>query len=398
MLSNENTQTVFSRFRIITAVMAVLGLALISGCQKSNDPVSVQEELTDAELILAIQEASTKQDIKVEQLPAESKNVLQQDYSDSYVDDAKIAPELGYEIGMRNEKGTHIRERSQTYFNLSGRELRAERDPDQAGGRGDRGDDGRKECFTLVYPVIYVMPDGSTITGTDEKEVCAAIRSWYKANPDSHERPTLQYPVSVILEDGTSKTINNEDEMKSLIENCGFSDRGGDSKRDKEPCFEYVYPVTYIMPDGSTITVENEDGEGAIRRWYEANPDSKEEPALQYPVGLVFEDGTILTVNNDEEMRGILAQRHGDKERDKEPCFEFVYPITYIMPDGSTITVENEDGEGAIRSWYEAHSDSKEKPTLQYPVDVTLKDGTTVTVNNDEELRAIYAGCDDGRG
>jgi hypothetical protein len=172
MLSNENTQTVFSRFQIIIAVMAVLGLALISGCQKNNDPVSVQEELTDAELIQAIQEAGNKQDINVEQLPALSKTVLEQEYSDYYVDDAQIAPELGYEVDVKREMGLRVGERSNRYFDLSGRELRADRDPNQDRGHGDRE---REIGFQLVFPVVYVMPDGSTVTGNGEREVCTAI-------------------------------------------------------------------------------------------------------------------------------------------------------------------------------------------------------------------------------
>jgi len=44
-----------------------------------------------------------------------------------------------------------------------------------------------------------------------------------------------------------------------------------------------------------------------MKRWYEANPSSKERPALQYPVEIKFRDGTISTIHNKEEMRRAKA-------------------------------------------------------------------------------------------
>jgi len=127
---------------------------------------------------------------------------------------------------------------------------------------------------------------------------------------------------------------------------------------------------------------------------------------LQYPVDVILKDGTTVTINNDEEMKRIYAYSSGDrddKDRGRKPGFEFVYPVTYIMPDGSTVTGNDEKEVGlAMKAWYEANPDSRERPALQYPVDVILKDGTTVTVNNDEEMQRIYAafsrGSDTERG
>ena len=54
------------------------------------------------------------------------------------------------------------------------------------------------ECFELVYPVSYTMPDGSTITGAGEEELWTDIKAWYDAHPDVEAKPALQYPVSVV--------------------------------------------------------------------------------------------------------------------------------------------------------------------------------------------------------
>jgi predicted SprT family Zn-dependent metalloprotease len=51
-------------------------------------------------------------------------------------------------------------------------------------------------CLELSFPITYIMPDGTTITGNDRKEVGTAMSSWHDANPDSKERAVMQYPVN----------------------------------------------------------------------------------------------------------------------------------------------------------------------------------------------------------
>ena len=155
-------------------------------------------------------------------------------------------------------------------------------------------------CLEMVYPLTYIMPDGSTITGNDGREIKLAMKRWYEANPGSKERPTLQYPVDVKFK-GRPMTINNIEEMKRIKEACN---------KGRKKCFELVYPVTYIMPDGTEITINSKDdkeGRLAIKAWYEAHPDYKEKPSLKYPVDIKYKDGTIKTINNKEEMRRARA-------------------------------------------------------------------------------------------
>lgn len=92
--------------------------------------------------------------------------------------------------------------------------------------------------------------------------------------------------------------IVKETDSKDLIE---WKD-DTEGKKDKTACFELVYPVTFLMPDGSALTGNEEEVWGAIKAWYEANPDSEEKPALQYPVEIAFEDGTIQAINDEAAM------------------------------------------------------------------------------------------------
>ena len=76
------------------------------------------------------------------------------------------------------------------------------------------------ECFDLVYPVIFTMPDSSVISGADEEELWTAIKAWYEVHPGIEEKPTLQYPVDILFEDGMTQTVANEDEMILAKEEC----------------------------------------------------------------------------------------------------------------------------------------------------------------------------------
>jgi len=258
---------------------------------------------SDDQLILAIQNASDKQEIDTDQLPSVSREVLERDYAEHITVGASMAPELGYEVllgGMESRMG----DRSEAYFDLEGRELRG------SGSARDEDERDREQCFELVYPVTFIMPDRSTIT-IDNEEDWGGIRNWYEANPGSEERPTLQYPVEILFDEGETLTIDNEDEMRRVYAYCD-----GDDEYDRE-CFELVLPVTFVMPDGSSITIDDEEDWVDLRGWYEANPGSEEEPALQYPVDIIYEteEGTVtVTINNEEEMDAAEEEcENGDR-------------------------------------------------------------------------------------
>ena len=377
-------------------------LLIVVSCQNgSTDPKGI----SDSELIQAIIDAD-KITIGVDDLPSNSRTVIEYDYTEYESESAKKAYGLGYEVNMAG-KGHKVGSRCEVYFNLEGRRL----DPYGKNGDKDKSDWDRDEdkgdwkCFDLVLPVTYVMPDRSTITVENEND-WTAIRDWYEANPESEEKPELQFPVNVEFDDETI-TVNSAEELRELTQECWR-----DQSEERE-CFELVFPVTFIMPDGSTIAIETDDNAGwqNVKDWYDANPDSEERPTLQFPVDITYEteDGdTTLTVNNDEEMQYVKRrcwEEWGDDDSEEdEECYEFVLPISFTMPDGTTITVENEEGWLSLREWYMNNSESEEEPLLQYPVNIVLFDDegeeTTVTINNEEEMNALEEECwgNDGEG
>ena len=184
---------------------------------------------------------------------------------------------------------------------------------------GEWSRDRDETCFYLVYPVTYVMPDGSTISVTsDDEDGWSDLKDWYEENEDSEDKPELQYPVDIVVEteEGTSTvTINGEEEMAAAKRECHTEWEEDWDEDDERDCFEYVLPVTFLMPDGSTITVEDEEGWYSLRVWYEENRGYEEEPSIQYPITISqeTEEGLItVTLTSGEEMEEVYSECYDD--------------------------------------------------------------------------------------
>lgn len=270
-----------------------------------------------------------------------------------------------------------------------------------------------RRCFKLVYPISFIMPDGSLImVENDDENGWDELKTWYEENSGFEDsKPAMEYPVDILYEseDGDSTvTLHSEEEMEAARDQCREEwDKGFD--RD---CFDLVFPLTYLMPDGSLITVENDEGYMSLRNWYEENQDENYEdtkPELQYPVDIVIEteDGeTVLTLNNEEEMasakeecwRDWTDEEGGeeDEELGDDDCFTLILPITYIMPDGTLIVIEAEEDYRSLDLWYYENEGTETEPQLQYPVDVAYEteDGeTNSTINNESELESLLEFC-----
>lgn len=241
----------------------------------------------------------------------------------------------------------------------------------------------RGDCFDFVYPVTYVMPDGSKITVEDESGL-QDLRSWYETHPDVSERPAFQYPMNVTFRYGTLVKANDMEDLRRIYAGCG------EEETEASSCFDFVYPITYLMPDLSKITIEKKEDFELLRKWHFENPDAEGSTLLEFPVNIVSPDGSSSTINDQEELE--FAIRSCGEE---EACFQLVYPVVYVMPDGSLIPVDfAEAAEGEFARWYSENPDIDDPPVLRFPVDIKFEDGTLQTVSNYGELRVAYAECD----
>ena len=226
----------------------------------------------------------------------------------------------------------------------------------------------KRGCFELIFPVQFMMPNGTIITIEVEDDYME-IKNWYVENPDIEQEPTLIYPVDIHyyseINDSIA-TVESEEDMIRRKEQC-WEELNDWYEQDDNECYTFVFPISFTMPDGSILTLESESGFREVEFWYESNSEYNQEPSLQYPIDIIIrndEGETITTINNDEELEIVeegCESEEGDwydEESDSE-CYIFVFPISFTMPDGSNITISNDDEEGwyVLRSWYETNSD-----------------------------------------
>ena len=166
----------------------------------------------------------------------------------------------------------------------------------------DGGDDDWNECFSFVYPITVVLPNGANVAVDNDDELIAVIDDWYDDNPTSNEDPTLIYPVNVLLEeDGSSLTISDDDQLEDLFEVC--------EEQDDFDCFTFNWPLSIQFPDSSVVEINNfDEAEDLIDAWYDANPNVNEDVELVYPFDVTLADGTVQTINSEDEFDTFIEE------------------------------------------------------------------------------------------
>jgi len=267
------------------------------------------------------------------------------------------------------------------------------------------------EITRLFEPVctddgeIYESACIADCEGITNYHVCSEeeLDDYFFGDFDCDDLDNLTFPTEIELPDGTIVTVNNEEELFDLIdkwyeENSDYDDWEEDYDHDFEDCFTLVYPIQIQFPGGETISYTNdEDLYTGIEAWYDANPESEDDPLPVYPFDVLLEDSTTQTVSNEIEEEALWEACYGDIDFDI--CFDLNFPITLIYPDSTTLEVNSEaELLTAVDAYYEANEDSEEDIDVQYPVNITLSDGTVQAIHNEEELDAALEACFDSYG
>ena len=279
-------------------------------------------------------------------LAPESKEFIESNYPSNQVNLSYVLvgkKTYGFEADLDNEKslsfdedGAFRLDREHPFIKDKYKEGRIgesdrDKDRDEKDDEGrdkdkDRDKEGegkeRDKCFEFVMPFTFIMPDGSTITIEDERDM-KKVEEWYKNNPEVEDRPEIQFPVDIVIinEEGEEETVtvNDEEELKEVRAECEKV------YREDDRCFDIVMPFTFTMPDGSSITIEKEEDHEKIEEWYKNNPDSKERPDLVFPVDIILEDKTkegeeetkVITINNEEEMIRVMMKCRDKDKKDR---------------------------------------------------------------------------------
>jgi len=118
--------------------------------------------------------------------------------------DAEERPVLVFPIEVINADGEAIAVADQESLKLLKEECKGE----------------RNKCFELVYPVSFLLPDGTTVSGESRQEIKTQLREWKANNPDAEEKPELVFPIQITTEEGETIDVDSKDELDILREEC----------------------------------------------------------------------------------------------------------------------------------------------------------------------------------
>ncbi len=264
----------------------------------------------------------------------------------------------------------------------------------------NEGEARENDCFELVFPISFTMPDGSILDVEEDQSIRELLSEWKENNPDVEGKPELNLPITVILnETGEELVLSSHEEIRNLKKDCGFG-KGKGKHGGKRKCFEIQLPVSFTTSDGSTITVEEGQSiKDVLKEYKENNPDVESRPELNFPITVILkEDGLELAIDSEEELKELKEECHGKKGKGhKERCFELQLPVSFTAVDGTIITVE--EGQSireVLKAYKENNPDVESRPELNFPVTVVLKeDGSEIEVNSEDELRELKDNCED---
>lgn len=252
-----------------------------------------------------------------------------------------------------------------------------------AGGGGIENDSTNYcNCFDLFDDVDWTV---------SEAEIIAQLEA-ILVGLSEEEIEALFTPVCTLDGDFFENACVAECNGVTNYEECEYD---YDDDIDWNKCFSFVYPVTLVFPNNSTQSVSTDDELlDAVEDWYDAHPNSDEDPTLQFPVDVILEaDGSTLAINDDDELEDLFD---ACDDYNAEDCFTFVFPLEIMFPDSSIVAINSlDEGETIVEDWYDANPNVNEDVQLIYPIEVMLPDGTLKSINDEDELDDLFDYYDD---
>lgn len=83
-----------------------------------------------------------------------------------------------------------------------------------------RNSRGKTKCVELVYPISFLVGDGTTITGQTRAELKASLKEWKESNPDASEKPQLVFPIEIINSEGETVEVADAETLAEIKEDC----------------------------------------------------------------------------------------------------------------------------------------------------------------------------------
>lgn len=193
--------------RLLKSISVTTILILSIGCGELLFKLK-DDKLSDDDLIFKIQNATNKTEIDFIELPNDAKATINSDFTMETFLSELHASGLGYELTYAKME-TENNEFKKIFFNLDGRKLESSKEKKHW------------DCFELIFPVTFNMPDESTIVVSENTdEGWSVIKNWYELNPNIKFEWDLEYPVNILMLNGNQITVHNLTEMIEIKENC----------------------------------------------------------------------------------------------------------------------------------------------------------------------------------
>ena len=283
----------------------LLMFALIFMSTSCEDKMSYNSQMTDSQLIEAINNDSNRFEIEGNEIPQSSQNLINSEYYDYILISAEISPEFGYLVSM-GDMALDAGDYTEVFFAKDGRKLGNKNGMDRKRHN--------KRCFKFVFPLSFTLGDQEAVyTVNDYRELRDRLKTNYQET-GVKMKPDFTYPIQIQYKGEEAVAINSDEELKAAFQSC----RG--EQNDKK-CFTFGFPVSFTMPDGSILTAEDEeDLEEKMKAFYESYEGDKKRPRVIFPVDLMFEDGSSLTVNSLQEMKQAWrdnCRKRGNDDEDE---------------------------------------------------------------------------------
>lgn len=154
-------------------------------------------------------------------------------------------------------------------------------------------------CFSLRYPVIMILFDGSREKIYSNEEYFE-IMEWWEANESEEAAPRFKYPIRAVLENGKTTRINNKNALGKLLESCEDGNTEVEGEEDTEENGNNSEGEPEEMDGNGTSEETDEDdntgttGSSSNTDWFMAISGSKEESHGHYIIQC--SDGGYLQV------------------------------------------------------------------------------------------------------
>lgn len=279
--------------------------------------------MTDQQLINAIDQDLQLKTEPIKMLPESVNAILLNEYSDRYIWSLGVSARYGYKVGLERVADMSDHSLISVYFNKEGRKLKS--DPRDVPVSASR------PCFEMQFPLTYVLPDGSTVSGNNSESIRSQLGDFYRGSAGSDQRPRLKFPVTVSYNNALIE-VSSEEDLQRLNDECdnttidviGPSIESGQNfgtvvlPGTGESCFKLIYPVTLNLSNGDSVAANNEEElTNALNVWSSDHSNTTDRPKLKFPFKILLGD-TIMTIADESDLHRAESACDSDDGRPGE--------------------------------------------------------------------------------